>query len=224
MRNIQYQDTVINNLHDTGYHFAISPTGTVYEGRGWQPRASLEAGRNQVTYSFAYIGQLAPNTAMVNAMQRLIACGRTRGALSATSTQGSGGSDNYADYPQAPNNGQQQVVQPNPNPNPQQQGGLRPQQGSNYYDYYDYGTVRPGGGGIGGGVGGGSNYYYDYGTVRPGGVVRAPGIRPANGVNGNTGTGGNVAGVSGPVRSPRLVRCGPGWQGVPAAQRRFCLG
>ncbi|KAI1301364.1 Peptidoglycan recognition protein 4 [Halotydeus destructor] len=77
MRTIQATH-LSSNFHDIGYHFVVSVDGNVYEGRGWFQRAALEENKNQVSFSFAYIGTQQPTAAMTNLMARLVNCGKGR--------------------------------------------------------------------------------------------------------------------------------------------------
>lgn len=83
MRIIQAQH-IRDNLHDIAYHFVIGADGSVYEGRGWFPRAALEFDQNERTLSLAFIGQQSPSGTMQSVLNQLIACAKSRNYLVAS--------------------------------------------------------------------------------------------------------------------------------------------
>ena len=56
VRNIQNFHMNTNGWADLGYNWLVSPTGTVYEGRGWGMQGAHARGHNASSIGVAYIG------------------------------------------------------------------------------------------------------------------------------------------------------------------------
>lgn len=85
MSNIKSNISVnITTLHasagwsDIGYSFLVGGDGRVYEGRGWGTVGAHTRGYNSNGIAISFVGNFMtqkPNQAMLNAAQKLIACG-----------------------------------------------------------------------------------------------------------------------------------------------------
>lgn len=70
---------------DIGYNFLVGEDGNAYEGRGWDTVGSQAKHYNNVSIGISVIGNFtksAPNTAALNVVKELIACGVSKGKVS----------------------------------------------------------------------------------------------------------------------------------------------
>ncbi|CAN8031696.1 unnamed protein product [Ixodes persulcatus] len=76
-----------NGWSDIGYSFLVGGDGRVYEGRGWGTVGAHTRGYNSNGIAISFVGNFMtqkPNQAMLNAAQKLIACGIKMGKISST--------------------------------------------------------------------------------------------------------------------------------------------
>ncbi|CAN7944162.1 unnamed protein product [Ixodes hexagonus] len=76
-----------NGWPDIGYSFLVGGDGRVYEGRGWGTVGAHTRGYNDNGIAISFVGNFMsqrPNQAMLNAAQKLIACGIKMGKISRT--------------------------------------------------------------------------------------------------------------------------------------------
>ncbi|XP_048242634.1 peptidoglycan-recognition protein SC2-like isoform X2 [Haliotis rufescens] len=74
---------------DIGYSFLIGEDGNVYEGRGWDRIGAHTKGYNSVGLGFCMIGDFrnrVPNSAAINTVKALIACGVRLGRIQSSYT------------------------------------------------------------------------------------------------------------------------------------------
>jgi N-acetylmuramoyl-L-alanine amidase len=87
VKNIQNYHMNTRGWADIGYNFLVGEDGNVYEGRGWDRVGAHALRYNPTSLGISVIGNYQsrlPNSAALNAVKRLIACGVSMGKISST--------------------------------------------------------------------------------------------------------------------------------------------
>ncbi|XP_046564822.1 peptidoglycan-recognition protein SC2-like [Haliotis rubra] len=89
VRSYQNYHMDTHGWSDIGYSFLVGEDGNAYEGRGWDRIGAHTQGYNSVGLGFCMIGNFmnhVPNSAALNTVKALIACGVSMGKIQSSYT------------------------------------------------------------------------------------------------------------------------------------------